>query len=219
MRSETRLRAVLAAGALLVTACGAAPAAVLPASVLTAESPPTVHYVLPSRATTTPPPTSSRTVRPPTSTRTITPTPPPSTVRTTSSPVPQPNAAGPLGYYSALDKLPVGSLTIAFPTILHGAAGGSGTYDDPLTLAAAAGTFAPGTRIYVPGVKRYFVLEDSCLLCHGLELWTGSAIDAGMLTCQTRLTRTGDQPYQIDPPAGLPVVAGNLYENGACYQP
>lgn len=52
---------------------------------------------------------------------------------------------------------------------------GKGTFDDPNTFATAArdagspAEFAPGTRIYVPEVRKYFVMEDQCYEC-GKEL-------------------------------------------------
>ncbi len=50
---------------------------------------------------------------------------------------------------------------------------GVGTYDDPITAAASdqgwetagGATLQPGTIIYNPEVKKYFIMEDSCLEC------------------------------------------------------
>lgn len=63
---------------------------------------------------------------------------------------------------------------------------GTGTYDDPITAASSAdtdpanptaanprhafessggATLSPGTLIYNPEVKKYFILEDSCIEC------------------------------------------------------
>ncbi len=67
--------------------------------------------------------------------------------------------------------------TIAFPGLgpkQHQAATeGAGTYDDPITAAASSqgsemsggATLSPGTIIYNPEVKKYFIMEDSCLEC------------------------------------------------------
>jgi hypothetical protein len=71
--------------------------------------------------------------------------------------------------------------------IKHGeATEGTGTYDDPITAASSAdtdprsptaanpvhqfessggATLSPGTRIYNPEVKKYFIMEDSCIEC------------------------------------------------------
>jgi hypothetical protein len=60
----------------------------------------------------------------------------------------------------------------------QGATEGAGTYDDPITAAASdtsdsghqyessgGATLSPGTLIYNPEVKKYFIMEDSCLEC------------------------------------------------------
>jgi hypothetical protein len=211
----------LPAGVLLA-ACGAGGGGgVLPVMALTPESPPTVEYVLPSRPTT-PPPTTI-TVHRPVTTRTVTAAPAPgreSQTVTSTSAAPE-GTSGLVTFYSARDKSPVGSLLIAFPTVLHGLAGGSGRYDDPVTFAAAPGTFAPGTRIYVSDLERYFVLEDLCASCGGthIELWTGSALDDGIRTCAAQLGAQEIGSYLVDPPRGLPVAAGPLYDGGQCFRP
>ncbi|NKQ58889.1 hypothetical protein HFP15_39205 [Amycolatopsis sp. K13G38] len=150
-----------------------------------------------------------------------------------SAPIPVPAAPlagntrlGVITFYAAADNDPPGSTAIAFsrsggaPTP-HDTAGGTGTFADPLTFAAADGEFPPGTRIYVPEVQRYFVLEDTCANCTGthIDLWTGPATDTGVLDCEDQLTPDGPGLYEIDPPPGLPVVAGDLYRDGRCYQP
>lgn len=226
MRSRFWLPLALPAGVLLA-ACGAGGGGgVLPVMALTPESPPTVQYVRPS-SSTTPPPTTI-TVRRPVTTRTVTLAPaipapgglPQTSTATPASAAPE-RMSGVVTFYSALDKSPLGSLLIAFPTILHGLAGGSGSYDDPVTFAAAPGTFRPGTRIYVPDLQRYFVLEDRCASCGGthIELWTGSALDDGIRTCAARLGAQETRSYLVDPPQGLPVKAGPLYDGGACFSP
>jgi hypothetical protein len=67
---------------------------------------------------------------------------------------------------------------IASPSKHQIATQGSGTYDDPSTLAASdttdpghmfetsgGVTLMPGTMVYLPEVQQYFVMEDSCLEC------------------------------------------------------
>lgn len=71
--------------------------------------------------------------------------------------------------YTWYDNTPPGSQTISHP-ILHGEAGGIGTYEDPVTIAVghskATGEdildIPAGTRIYLPDVRRYFIVEDTC---------------------------------------------------------
>ncbi|MEU6642140.1 hypothetical protein ABZ863_06275 [Saccharomonospora sp. NPDC046836] len=132
-------------------------------------------------------------------------------------------ASGEITFYAAADNDPPGSRAIAYPkssgaATLHDEAGGTGTYEDPLTFAAAEGQFAPGTRIYVPLVQRYFIMEDSCASCGDghIDLWAGSATDQGVIACEEKLTPSGNQPYEINPPPGRQVVAGDLYQNGSC---
>ncbi len=71
--------------------------------------------------------------------------------------------------------------TIAFPGLgpkKHSVATeGKGTYDDPITCAASAtnsggdsessggATLRPGTLVYNPEVKKYFIMEDQCAEC------------------------------------------------------
>ena len=39
------------------------------------------------------------------------------------------------------------------------------------------------------------------------------------LSSAEELTQDDDQPYVVNPPDGLPVVPGELYQNGHCYRP
>ncbi|MCU1515828.1 MAG: hypothetical protein JWQ75_549 [Pseudarthrobacter sp.] len=71
--------------------------------------------------------------------------------------------------YTWHDNTPAGSAEISHP-VLHQTAGGTGTYEDPITIAVghslATGKdvldFPAGTRIYLPDVRRYFIVEDTC---------------------------------------------------------
>jgi len=71
--------------------------------------------------------------------------------------------------YTWHDNTPAGSVEISHP-VLHQTAGGTGTYDDPITIAVghslATGEdvldFPAGTKIYLPEVRRYFIVEDTC---------------------------------------------------------
>lgn len=71
--------------------------------------------------------------------------------------------------YTWHDNTPAGSVAISHP-VLHQTAGGTGTYADPITIAVghslATGQdvldFPAGTRIYLPDVRRYFIVEDTC---------------------------------------------------------
>lgn len=71
--------------------------------------------------------------------------------------------------YTWHDNTPPGD-AISQPTVLHGQAGGTGTWDDPITVAVghslATGRdvldYPAGTRLYVPYLRRYLIVEDTC---------------------------------------------------------
>lgn len=77
--------------------------------------------------------------------------------------------------YSWWDNTPPGSADIAYskawePRAIHYSAGGVGTYKNPITVAVGhkivngvdTPRFAPGTRFYIPNLRRYFIVEDQC---------------------------------------------------------
>lgn len=91
-------------------------------------------------------------------------------------------------------------------------AGGTGTFVDPITLAARAGDslLAPGTLVYVTGLKKYFLVEDICGNCtsNWVDLWMESNADSNtnaVLQCEDNWTGDVNQlkEIQINPPAGL----------------
>lgn len=141
--------------------------------------------------------------------------------RPATQPQPQATASGRISFYGARNNSPPGSRAIAYTDVLHGQAGGSGTFDDPITFAAGTDRYKPGTKIYIPDLKRYFILEDLCPQCSGgtINVWTGAAADSGSTDCQRSLSRDQPWAYEIGPPAGRPVVPGDLYRNGRCFQP
>jgi hypothetical protein len=130
--------------------------------------------------------------------------------------------------YSFHDNTPPMSAIVSHP-ILHRAAGGTGTYRDPITVAVPGSgstmKWKPGTRFYLPSVKRYVIVEDSGaspaprgVETH-LDMWIGgqggtrSATDA----CMSRLT--GNVPAVLNPRAGLPVMAGPVFSSHTCRIP
>ncbi|MGY1644352.1 hypothetical protein ACI782_24870 [Geodermatophilus sp. SYSU D00703] len=165
------------------------------------------------------------------------------------APAPQAAAAAPAGGrqiqayltgYSFFDNTPAGSPSISHPQV-HRTAGGSGTYDDPITVAVghskAGGRhtldWAAGTRFYVPSISRYLIVEDTCGdgsspqdgACHTgfpssastwLDVWVdgrdGSSSSAD--DCMGRLT--GVHPVVVDPAPGLPVTVGAIASGGGC---
>lgn len=62
-------------------------------------------------------------------------------------------------------------------------AGGTGSFDDPITAAAGVGNtlMPPGTLVYIHGLKKYFLLEDDCADCsieEWIDLWIGATPEA-----------------------------------------
>lgn len=149
--------------------------------------------------------------------------------------------------YTWFDNTPPGSATISHPQ-LHRRAGGDGTYDDPITMAVghslASGTdeldLPAGTRAYVPHVRRYFIVEDTCgdgrtpqhHGCHdlsgapdGATLWVDLYVGGDMNDdkrdvqhCAGRVT-DGDQELHtvvLDPRPDYPVAGYPVFHDGQC---
>jgi hypothetical protein len=149
--------------------------------------------------------------------------------------------------YTWFDNTPPGSGRISNPRV-HARAGGTGTFDDPITMAVghslATGhdvlDIAAGTKFYLPHVRRYFVVEDTCgdgsapqnRGCHnlgtaaaGAQLWVdlyvgGSATDnkAVVQRCAGTVT-DGDKALHVmvaDPSPNHIVVTGPLFQGGEC---
>lgn len=188
--------------------------------------------------TATPTPTSAPTSATPT--QTPTPTPSPTECRVwsgggwlTGACPSQPAGQEMTGYitgYSMQDNDPQWSKSIAYaksygyPTI-HEEASGTGTYDDPVTLAAKAGAYYPGTRFYLPHVDRYFMIEDSCASCdrpEWLDMYIGgNQGDSVKAMDECMASLTGNHKFILDPPRGLPVVSGPIFNSATdtCYKP
>ncbi len=124
--------------------------------------------------------------------------------------------------YSWQDNTPPGSATVSHP-IVHKAAGGTGTYADPITVAVPSsgkGMYPAGTRFYLPTVHRYVIVEDtgaspaSAGVDAHLDMWidgrdgTRAATDA----CMDQIT--GTVAAELNPPQGRPVTAGPVYAGG-----
>lgn len=133
-----------------------------------------------------------------------------------------------LTFYGWWDNTPPGG-DISYPQI-HDTAGGVGSYDDPITFATDKNELAPGTRVYYPYLKRYFIMEDGCVECsqdwqngkRHIDLWAGGErgdADA-VINCEDSLTQdSGD--VIVDPDPNRPVDSGPLFNSSdnSCYQP
>lgn len=152
--------------------------------------------------------------------------------------------------YTYYDNTPPGSAIIAFrksdgfPTV-HDVAGGLGTYADPITIAVGhvlengvdTPDFAPGTRFYLPNLRKYFIVEDTCgdgnrpqdIPCHKLnqeasltgatvwlDLWIGGndATQEEAQVCASQVT----EAFTViqNPVATYVVVPGAVITAGIC---
>jgi hypothetical protein len=142
--------------------------------------------------------------------------------------------------YGWYDNTPP-SATISYP-VIHQEAGGTGTWSDPITYASSTAETKAGTRIYVPRVQKYFIMEDDCSECdadwsgHGpdggpnlwhFDLWLGgkggNAISA--IECEDALTNYNPdntpklESVIVNPPSNETVSSEPLFNtsNGNCY--
>jgi hypothetical protein len=180
-----------------------------------------------------------------TTTSTEVPKTPPAPV-TTPTPTPAPTAApgevrisAYLTAYTYWDNTPPGSADISNP-IIHQKAGGTGTFADPITLAVghsyATGKdvldYPAGTKFYMPYLKRYFIVEDTCGdgahpengPCHTgyqghpwLDMWIDGALGtrSSSNTCAEDITEI--HAVIKNPAANYAVVAGPVF-NTSCAQ-
>jgi len=171
----------------------------------------------------------------------------PSTTTTSPSPSPSSSTRTPptsgarvirayTTWYSFYDNTPPGSAAISNP-VLHRTAGGAGTYDDPITIAVGHDMssghdvldWPAGTRFYIPNVRRYFIVEDTCGdgptpqngPCHdrtrerdaaGASTWLDGWAGKASQSCMERLTAV--HTVIVDPVRGYPVVTGDLGGSG-----
>lgn len=93
-------------------------------------------------------------------------------------------------------------------------AGGIGSYADPITLAAddANSSLAPGTLVYLPGLKKYFLVEDNCRNCttSWIDVWmesNGTNSAAAVTQCEYDWTADVTQPKDawLNPSSALQV--------------
>ena len=100
---------------------------------------------------------------------------------------------------------------------LHQTAGGTGTYTDPVTFASQPSELRPGTRIYIPRFRKYFIKEDACAGCYTPPTWQFDLWIGG----ETRAQDASQDPRAmvnlwrravviIRPPRGEPVSTAPL---------
>lgn len=140
--------------------------------------------------------------------------------------------------YGWPDNTPKGSADISNP-VLHSSAGGSGTFADPITLAVGHSItngkdtldYPAGTKFYIPNLRKYFIVEDTCGdgnspqngPCHTgyqghvwLDLWVGgnASNQQQTLACEDTIT---DIHTVIENPASNYAVVAVDVANG-CQQ-
>lgn len=138
--------------------------------------------------------------------------------------------------YGYPDNTPAGN-AISDPS-LHSGAGGTGTYADPITLAVGHTIsngkdtldYPAGTKFYVPNLRKYFIVEDTCGdgnqpqngPCHTgyqghvwLDLWVGGTSPTKSATLACEDTITGLHTVILNPAANYPVNSGAVY-SGSC---
>lgn len=110
----------------------------------------------------------------------------------------------------------------------RGRAGGIGTFANPITIAVgyrgAVPDYPYGTRFYIPNVRRYFVVQDTCAECHAtprgsstwVDMWSGGngSNNARVLACESAIT--GNHTIIRNPDAHRPVVRGALFNGFTC---
>ena len=146
--------------------------------------------------------------------------------------------------YTYWDNTPPGSADISNP-VLHQKAGGTGTYADPITIAVGHSIengkdildYPAGTRFYIPNVRRYFIVEDTCGdgdtpqngPCHSgypkgttawVDIWIDGASGSGSTAdaCAQTVTDTNGEAHLIirNPVQNYAVVSGPIIQHGTC---
>ncbi|KAM0523842.1 hypothetical protein ACHAPE_001094 [Trichoderma viride] len=101
-------------------------------------------------------------------------------------------------------------------------AGGSGTYDDPITIATAESELSVCEIVYIPLLKKYGRHEDDCTQCESdwnsgqahIDIWTGSNSSGGgdaQIDCEDNLTSGGQYSIVRQPATDLEVDTTSLF--------
>ncbi|MCF6272072.1 MAG: hypothetical protein L3J37_02620 [Rhodobacteraceae bacterium] len=138
--------------------------------------------------------------------------------------------------YSYWDNTPTATVEISHP-VRQRLAGGMGTYSNPVTLAVGhritAGEdildFPAGTVFYLPRLRKYAIVEDTCgdgptpqegpcrIGYKGLpwlDIYVDGASSSKEITKKCMEKITGIQPVVMNPGPNMSVVVGPLTEGG-----
>jgi len=129
-------------------------------------------------------------------------------------------------FYGWTDNSPEGT-EIADPT-RHKSAGGVGTYSDPITFASSLDALSPGTIVYVPYLKKYFVMEDECDPCDSawrnkhsyiIVIWIGgdaNSSNSAQQSCEDSLSKP-NVLVEVQPSSNKVVDTTPLFtDSGGC---
>ena len=117
---------------------------------------------------------------------------------------------------------------IAYPSAsMPYATEGTGTYNNPGTLAGDPRFISPGTIVYIPKFSKYMQLQDSCAECitdysngkFHVDIYIGPSTPpinpAALINCEDQLTTGGfSDTIIVNPPSNLPVNTVQLYIDG-----
>jgi Ricin-type beta-trefoil lectin domain len=134
-------------------------------------------------------------------------------------------------YYGWYDNTPPGCATA-----YSGCAGGTGTYQHPITFASDKREFPVGTILYYPTIEKYVRMGDDCQECdqdwsgkgpdggprlHHVDLWIGGqgGNEFDVINCEDALTQGTPSgaplltPFIVNPPADMPVSTEPLFDS------
>lgn len=117
-----------------------------------------------------------------------------------------------------------------YPTLHNHATEGKGTYSDPVTFATPdkdLSVFPIGSIIYVPFVRKYFIMEDECGdddpdgCQHGthVDLWMGPASASNgtkLDDCEDSATSDSTTKVVINPASTLTVDTTTMFKSNKC---
>jgi len=141
--------------------------------------------------------------------------------------------------YAFWDNTPPGSAEISKP-VVHRKAGGTGSYEDPVTIAVGhviengrqTLDFPPGTRLYIERLRKYVIVEDVCGdgyrpqdgPCHTgykghpwLDIYIGGSKQSRSETDACARKITALQEIIVNPEPHFPVAKGEIASSCAVF--
>jgi hypothetical protein len=130
-------------------------------------------------------------------------------------------------FYGWDDNCPPGNAiaypkSSGFPTV-HDAAGGTGSYTDPISFATDKSELPIGSLVYAPFIEKYLVMEDDCGGCvtdwsksmkWHIDVWMnsdGTEKASALFACEDQWTQNATT-IEIDPPPGRTVTTTPLFD-------